>query len=167
MEKIKIGKIVNAVGLKGEVKVYNYSDRLERYEELERVIIDGRPVNIKGVRYKGNMIILKLAGVDDRNAAEAMKDKEVFITEDDLVELPEDTFYVRDLIGLDAVKGKDANFEKFGIIEDVIQNTAQDLYKIKTLDGKEILVPAVKAFVEEVNLEEGYVKINVIEGMID
>ena len=102
MERIKIGKIVNAVALRGEVKIYNYSD-LERFEELDTVILANRKQSkeykIENVRYQKNMVIVKFKGVNDRNQAEALKDFEVFITEEDLRELPEDTFYIRDLIG--------------------------------------------------------------------
>lgn len=99
MEKIKIGKIVNAVALRGEVKVYPYSDRKERFEELERILTEKNKkmevYPVEGVRYQKGMVILKLKGVDDRNAAEALKESDVLITEEDLPELPEDTFYVR------------------------------------------------------------------------
>ena len=98
MEKIKIGKIVNAVGLKGEVKVYHYSDYKERFEELDQIWIDGRKVAIEGVRYMKDMVILKLDGVSDRNGAEALKEQEVFIDESMLRVLPEDTYYVKDLM---------------------------------------------------------------------
>ena len=75
MEKIKIGKIVNAVALRGEVKVYSYSDRKERYEALKEILVEQKkgftPYEIQNVRYQKNIVILKLRGVDDRNAAEA------------------------------------------------------------------------------------------------
>ena len=94
MEKIKIGKIVNAVALRGEVKVYHYSDSKERFEELDQVIVErkgkSQVYEIEKVRYQKDMVILKLKGVDDRNAAEALKESDVLITEADLKELPED-----------------------------------------------------------------------------
>ena len=94
MEKIKIGKIVNAVALRGEVKVYAYSDRKERYEELKEILVENKkeltPYEIQGVRYQKNIVILKLKGVDDRNAAEALKERDIYITEADLPELPDD-----------------------------------------------------------------------------
>ena len=103
MEKIKIGKIVNAVALRGEVKVYSYSDRKERFEALKEILVEQKkgftPYEIQNVRYQKNIVILKLRGVDDRNAAEALKERDIYITEADLPELPDDTFYVRDLIG--------------------------------------------------------------------
>ena len=99
MEKIKIGKIVNAVGLKGEVKVYNYSDSEEVYERTPEIYAGDRLLKVQNVRMQKNMVILKLSGIDDRNAAEAAKGTELFITEADLPELPEGQFYIRDLIG--------------------------------------------------------------------
>lgn len=163
MEKIKIGRIVNAVALRGEVKVYNYSGYRERYEELDRIIVDSKEYDIERVRYQQQMVILKLSGVNDRNGAEAMKNKDVFITEEDLCELPEDTFYIRDLIGMKVV---DQSGE-IGKIKDVLQPSAQDVYVIRTLSDKEIMIPAVKEFVKEVNLEEGYVRVELIDGMLE
>ena len=94
MEKIKIGKIVNAVALRGEVKVYSYSDRKERYEALKEILVEQKkgftPYEIQNVRYQKNIVILKLRGVDDRNAAEALKERDIYITEADLPELPDD-----------------------------------------------------------------------------
>ncbi|MEE0742082.1 MAG: ribosome maturation factor RimM [Emergencia sp.] len=165
MEKIKIGRIVNAVALRGEVKVYNYSDRRERYEELSRIIVEDQEYEIEKVRYQQHMVILKLAGVDDRNGAEAMKNKDVFVTEEDLKELPEDTFYIRDLIGLDILEADSG--EKLGVLKDVLQPSSQDVYVVALTDGGEAMIPVVKEFIREVSVEEGFIKVKPIEGMID
>lgn len=165
MEKYKIGQIVNAVALKGEVKVYNYSDSKKRYEELETVIVGGKDYEIEKVRYQQNMIILKLAGIDDRNAAESLKGEAVEITEEDLRILPEDTFYIKDLIGLSVFDVK--KNEKIGVVKDIIQNSAQDIYQITLNDGRETLIPAVSEFIKEINIEKKCVKISPIEGMIE
>lgn len=165
MEKIKIGRIVNAVALRGEVKVYNYSGYRERYEELARIIVDDTPYEIEKVRYQQQMVILKLAGVNDRNAAEAMKNRDVFITEDDLAELPEDTFYIRDLIGLSVIDEETG--EAIGTIKDVLQPSSQDVYVVKLTAGGEAMIPAVSQFVRAVSLEEGFVKVHLIDGMIE
>lgn len=165
MEKIKIGRIVNAVALRGEVKVYNYSGYRERYEELDRIIAEDKEYKIEKVRYQQEMVILKLSGVDDRNAAEAMKNKDVFITEEDLLELPEDTFYIRDLIGLPVI---DIDTDKkIGTIKDVLQPSSQDIYVVKPEKGADVLIPAVSEFVKEVDIEEGYVKVHLIKGMME
>ena len=165
MEKIKIGRIVNAVALRGEVKVYNYSDYKERYEEIETIIVDEKEYEIEKVRYQQNMVILKLSGIDDRNASEAMKNKDVYITEGDLRELPEDTFYIRDLVGLDIVDIETGR--QLGTLKDVLQNSAQDIYQIELTGGGMGMIPAVSEFVKEINMEKGFIKVKLIEGMID
>ena len=169
MEKIKIGTIVNAVALRGEVKVYHFSDCKERFEELDEVILErkgkSQTYRIEKVRYQNDMVILKFKGVDDRNAAEALKESDVMITEADLKELPEDTFYVRDLIGCNVFNAETG--AEIGTIKDVLQNSAQDIYVIKTASGKDAMIPAVGDFVDEVNVEEKYVKVKLIPGLID
>ena len=169
MEKIKIGTIVNAVALRGEVKVYHFSDYKERFEELEEIIVErkgkGKTYKIENVRYQKDMAILKLKGVDDRNAAEALKEHDILITEDDLRELPEDTFYVRDLIGCSVLNAETG--AEIGTIRDVLQNSAQDIYVVKTAGGKDAMIPAVGDFVDEVNIEDKYVKVKLIPGLID
>ena len=127
MEKIMIGKIVNVVGLKGEVKVYNYSDSDEIYRTTEAVYVGDDLVGIENVRLQKNMVILKLAGISDRDGAEAVRGKELFITESDLPELPEGQYYIRDLIGMTVKK---ENGEILGKVSDVLQNTAQDIFEV-------------------------------------
>ena len=154
MEKIKIGKIVNAVALRGEVKVYSYSDRKERYEALKEILVDQK-----------NIVILKLRGVDERNAAEALKERDIYITEADLPELPDDTFYVRDLIGCEVRDEK--NGSVIGKIQDVLQGAAQDVYVITLLSGKETMIPAVAEFVKKVDMAQRIVTVALIPGFID
>lgn len=169
MERIKIGKIVNAVALRGEVKVYHYTDYKERFEEIGEILVESKgkyqPYRIENVRYQKNTAILKLKGVNDRNMAEALKERDIYITEDELRELPEDTFYVKDLIGCSVFNADTGKL--LGAIKDVLQNSAQDIYQIELLNGKEALIPVVGEFVKEVNIEEKYVKLQLIPGFID
>ena len=166
MEKIKIGKIVNAVALRGEVKVYSYSDRKERYKALKEILVEQKkgftPYEIQNVRYQKNIVILKLRGVDDRNAAEALKERDIYITEADL---PDDTFYVRDLIGCEVRDEK--NGSVIGKIQDVLQGAAQDVYVITLLSGKETMIPAVAEFVKKVDMAQRIVTVALIPGFID
>lgn len=164
MEKIKIGKIVNAVGLKGEVKVYNYSDSEEVYERTPEIYAGDRLLRVQNVRVQKNMVILKLSGIDDRNAAEAAKGTELFITEADLPELPEGQFYIRDLIGME-VEEQGGFFH--GVVTDVLQNTAQDIFEVKRDDGKTVLIPKVDAFVQKIDGKERLITVTLIEGLTD
>lgn len=164
MEKIKIGKIVNTVGLKGEVKVYNYSDSIEIYETIESIYVEDRLTVIENVRAQKNMVILKLEGADDRNAAEALRGKELYITEDDLPELPEGQYYVRDLIGM-SVTEEDGNL--LGHVTDVLQNTAQDIFEVESENGNKLLIPKVDQFVLDIDAEKREITVRLIEGMLD
>lgn len=164
MEKIKIGQIVNVVALKGEVKVYNYSGYKERFEELDYIYVEDKKTNIEKVRYMKETVILKLEGIEDRTAAEALKGKFVYIGEDQLRELPEDTYYIKDLIGLSVI---DENENKIGKLKDIIQNRAQDLYEIELENKNKTLIPAVEEFVLEINLDKKFIKVKLLEGILD
>lgn len=169
MEKIKIGKIVNAVALRGEVKVYSYAGSKERYEELAEILVEEKKglkaYEIEGVRYQKNIVILKLKGVNDRNAAEALKERDIYMNEEDLPELPEDTFYVRDLMGCEVRIGKTGAV--IGTIREVLQGAAQDIYVITLKNGKEAMIPAVAEFIKDVDMEARTVTVELIPGFID
>ena len=162
MDRIKGGKIVSAVGIKGEVKVYPYTDYPERFEELKGVYADGEWLEIDRVRYQKNMAVIKFAGTDDRNAAEALRDRYLTIDRKDLRQLDEDEYFIFDLIGLQAQK-EDGTF--LGTVSDVIQNTAQDLYEITTQNGQKYLIPAVREFVTNIDINHGIMRIKPIEGL--
>lgn len=164
MEKILIGKVVNVVGLKGELKVYNYSDNLERFETLDVIYIGEKKYNIEKVRYKSHMIILKIEGIDTREESESMKNLEVFIEESQLEELPEGVYYIKDMIGMKVVSDKD---EYIGELKDVLTNTAQKLYVVGR-DGKsDVLIPGVDEFILDINKDENKITVKVIEGLYE
>lgn len=164
MEKILIGKVTNAVGIKGELRVYNYSDSDEIYRNTSLIYMGDKLYKVEKVRMQKNMVVLKLKGIDDRNAAELAKGSEIFVTEADLPALPEGEFYVRDLIGMDVVTDEG---ELVGVVTDVIQNTAQDIFEIKTEDGKQVLIPKVDQFVLNIDGKERKITVHLIEGLLD
>lgn len=164
MENYKIGKIVNAVGLKGEVRVYNYSDYKERFSEIKNIFVEDKQYTILNARYMKDVAVLKLEGVEDRNGAEALKGKDLYITEDMLRVLPEDTYYIKDLVGLNVI---DDHGEHLGILSDVYQNNAQDLYEIQLENKKKILLPAVEEFVLDINMKERKMKVKLVDGLLD
>lgn len=164
LKRFKLGQIVNAVGLKGESKVYPYTDYKERFEELDSLYIENTVYKIEKVRYMGEMAIIKFAGVSDRNAAEALKGKYLYIDRENARELGEDEYFVPDLIGLQV---KDEAGENIGELCDVIQNSAQDVYEIKMPDGKTFMIPAVGEFILKVDMDNREMVVRLIEGMID
>ena len=184
MEKIKIAKIVNAVGLKGEVKVYNYSDVRERFEELDEIIISGKKresvKKILSVRYQGNMVILSLEGIDDRNASERARGMELFMDAADLPELEQGQFYVRDIVGFEV---RTSAGEVIGTLKDVLTNTAQDVYVVSRTDAeskaaakasgrpakvpRDIMIPGVPEFIRSVDTENKVITVELPEGLME
>lgn len=163
MEKVLIGKIVNAVGLKGEIKVYNYSDGIGIYEHVNALYVGDRIFNVQNVRLQKNMVVLKLDGIDDRDGAEKAKGGFVYVTEDDLPELPKGEHYVRDIIGME-VYLEDGS--RLGVMKDVIQNTAQDIFEVETDEGRQVLIPKVPDFVRDIDAHRRIITVRLIEGML-
>ena len=164
MEKVLIGKVVNVVGLKGELKVYNYSDGIEIYEDTPELYLGDTLYSVKSVREQKGMVVLGVEGIGDRDAAERMRGTEVFVTEADLPELPEGQFYVRDLIGMEVYED---NGELLGKVTDVIQNTAQDVFEIERQNGRQLLIPRVPEFVLNIDGEARRITVHLIDGMLD
>ena len=169
--KVLLGKIVGAQGIRGEVKIYAFGDAPSDFSKYEKALLvlpgdeesEAFPYEVEKARIQGNLAIVKFREVADRNAAESLRNAEVYVEEDDLEELPEDTFYVRDLEGLKVID--DDTDEEVGVISEVIQNAAQDVYMISFNDGGEALVPAVKEFIKLVDIDGGVIRIHFIEGM--
>lgn len=159
---IKIGKIVSPHGIKGHIKVYNYS-RLDRFEDIPEITINNNIFAIENISYVKNMVILKLQGIDDRNSAELLRGQDVFMDEKYLDDLNDDEYLIRDLIGLDVFKEGSSSIGK---VTNVLQYGPSDTYEIKMNNGKMAYVPAVKEFIKDVNLQEG-ITIETIPGLID
>lgn len=162
--RIKIGKVTAASGLKGEVRVYSYTENNDRFEKLEKIRLEDDEYRIEKVRFQKNMVILKLAGISDRNAAEALRNRFVYMEEEDLEELPEGEYYVKDLIGL---KAMDVKGDEIGIVTDILQNTPQDIYEIEKKDGKKALIPGVPDFLKKIDTENGVIVFDPAEGLLD
>ncbi|CUS99266.1 ribosome maturation factor RimM [Candidatus Chrysopegis kryptomonas] len=162
-----IGKILRPYGLRGQVCVKPITDFVERFKKLKRVYVGDNPVEVEEHQVVSSFlrdedVILKFKGVNDRTSAESFSGKFIYIPEEELVPLPEDSFYVHDLIGL---KVYDTNGNKIGVITDVWLLPANDVYVVES-KGKEILIPAIKDVVKEVDLEKKMMIIELIEGLI-
>jgi 16S rRNA processing protein RimM len=162
MEKIKLGKITAPVGIRGEVRVYPYTDIPERFSEIDELELDGRYVKIENARYMKDMAVLKLSCCPDRNAAEALRGKELFLDKERLWEVPEDTYFVEELIGL---KLYSESGEYVGELTDVSHGAAQDIYIIGKPDGKSFMLPAVREFIKDVDLDARRMTVHLIEGL--
>jgi len=162
---IKVGKIVNTHGVRGYVKCVPITDDLERFEELEYVYTEKDDTKriISDVWYRKGMVYLKLKNIDDMETAESFKDTYISILEDQLRELPEDSYYLFDLEGMD-VYSTDGDY--IGKISEIYQTGANDVYEVKNAD-KSRLIPAIKDVVKSVNVQDKKMIINVIEGLLE
>ena len=165
MEYIVVGKIVNTHGIRGEIKIYPYTDDIERFSNLKNVFIgqEKLSVEITNVKYHKNMILLKLKEFDNINEVIKFKEELVFIHEEDKVELSKDNYFIYELIDCNVF---DTDGNSLGYVKDVLQNSSNDIYVIKDKE-KEYLIPAVKQFIKEVNISEKRIVIDPIEGMIE
>ena len=164
MQRIKLGKITSPVGIKGEIRVYPYLDQA-RFSDIEKVCIENsQPAAIEKLRIDKNMLVIKLEDVNDRNASEMLRGKELYLPLGEKLDLGEDNYLIEDLIGLTV---KSESGEVLGKIKDVISRTVQDLYEIERLDGKSFLLPAVKEFIKNIDLEKQTMTVRLPEGITD
>lgn len=171
-EKLVIGRVGSAAGLRGEFRVNLYAAESANLKEGKHLLFrhsDEKSGEFeavcKSVRYQKDKPVIKVEGVEDRNAAEALRGMEVYIDETELDELPEGEHYVRNLIGCmvrDIASGSDV-----GVLTDVIQNTAQSVLEVKTPEGKEVLIPAVDAFMRNIDEEGRLIEVELIPGFLD
>ena len=170
MEKIIIGKITGAVGLKGEVKIYSYSGDPKRFEKTKTVTVKNTEMTVEKVRYRKNLVVVKFRGVNDRDAAERLRGNEVFMDESELEEKDDGSVYIRDMIGMDVVDRRSG--EVLGVLQDVLTDRPQDLYVVKRAGrekngGKQdFYIPAVDAFVKDIDTERGVMTVELIEVMM-
>ena len=171
MEKkmLKVGQIVNTQGIKGELRVYPLTDYKERFEELEWVYIDkyaDKRFYIEKVKYKNDLVILKMKEIEDINEAEKYKNCYLLIDKLNTRKLPENTYLIADLIDM-KVYSEENKF--LGILKDVLQAGGNDVYEISSPDrpGKNILIPAVGEFIKKVDFNNNTIVVKLIEGMLD
>lgn len=165
---LRVGVIANTHGIRGEVKVFPTTDEKERFKDLKKVILDmgkeQRVLEIQSVRFFKNLVILKFKGIDNINDIEMYKGKDLLVTREDAVPLEEGEYFIADLLDLDVYSDKD---EKIGVLYDVMQTGANDVYVVKTEEGKEILLPAIDECILDINLEESRMTVHIMEGLLD
>lgn len=163
---LETGKITGTHGLKGEVRVQPWADSPEFLAEFDELYLDkgAKKIEIKAARVHKNMLIMKIKGVDTIDDAEKLRNKVLYMDRDD-VELEEGAYFIQDLIGLDVLD--DETGEKIGTLADVSETGANDVYHIKTDDGKEYLIPVIPDVVKDISLEDGIIRVFKMKGLFD
>lgn len=160
---LEIGKVTNAHGVMGEVKVQPWCDSPEFLCQFKTLYVDKAhwPIKVERARPHKNMVILKLEGVTDMNGALAMRNAILHIDRKD-ANLPEGSFFLADIEGLEA---RDAQTgEVLGKVAEILTLPANNVYVIRG-GQRELMIPAVPAFVAETNVEGGFIRVNMIEGI--
>lgn len=167
-ERLQVGVIASTHGVRGEVKVFPTTDDVRRFKKLKEVILDtgkeNRILEIEQVKFFKQFAILKFKGIDTLDEVEKYRKKSLYVTRENAVRLNKDEYFIADLIGL---KVLDEAGEALGELEDVIETGANDVYQIKMNDGRQLLLPAVRQCVLEVDVEAGFMKIHILEGLLD
>ncbi len=162
----EIGKIVNTQGIKGVVRVIPMTDDITRFELLKKVYVCGKTEDvyeIDNVSYHKQFVLLKFKGVDDMTTAELkLKNKILKIDDSDALPCDEDEFYIRDIMGCVVVTTEG---ETLGEVKDILFTGANDVYIID-YNGKEILIPATKNCVQEIDIENKKITIELLKGLI-
>ena len=159
-----MGKITNVRGLNGEVKVQTWTDHPEDILHLKKVYIESRIYEIQRMNTAGQTVTAKFCGIDDREAAEALRDK-VLYAERKMFKLRKGVYFIRELIGLDVIDA--VTGEQYGKIVEVFQTGANDVYSVLGKDGRDRLIPAIKDVIVGVDIEKGIMRISPIEGLFE
>ena len=165
---LQVGIITSTHGVRGEVKVYPTTDDPRRFRRLKEVVLDtGREklnLEIEGVKFFKQFVILKFKGLDNINDIEKYRQKSLYVTRKNAVRLQRDEYFIADLIGL---KVQDEDVTELGTVKDVIETGANDVYEVEMADGRSLLLPAIKQCILNVDVENGMMQVHVLEGLLD
>lgn len=169
MEKyFRVGVIANTHGIRGEVKVYPTTDDINRFKKLKKCILDtGKEyidLNVESVKFFKNMVILKFKEYDNINDIECYKGKDILVSRDNAVKLEKGEYYIADILGAKVIL---EDGSEFGVLEDVMQTGANDVYVVKTLDNKEVLLPKIDECVKKLDIENKIVTVHIMKGLLD
>mgnify|MGYP003378941346 FL=1 len=166
-QMFQVGVISSTHGVRGEVKVYPTTDDVKRFKKLKEVILDtGREqklLEIETVKFFKQFVILKFKGIDSINDIEKYKGKSLLVDREHAVKLKKDEYFIADMIGMRVVT---EDGEAFGTLKEVIETGANDVYIIDTKEHGEVLVPAIKQCILDVDIENSTMCIHLLEGLV-
>lgn len=167
ISELQVGVITQTHGIKGEVKVFPTTDDVGRFKKLKEVIMDtGRErlnMEIEGVKFFKQYAIVKFKGYDSINDIEKYKSAKLYVTRDKAVKLKKDEYFIADLIGLDVVTDEG---EQFGKMKDVLTTGANDVYVVERGNGTEVLLPAIRECVKNIDMEKRQITVHIMDGLL-
>lgn len=166
-EYFEIGQIVNTSGLKGEIKIKPFTDDITKFNNFKTIYVsvkkELKEFKIEKVRFSKNMVFLKLKGIDTIEEAENYRNLYIKRKRDKEEKLEEDTYYIVDLIGC-KVYADDQ--KELGEVVDVFSTGSNDVYVVKDELGKQVLLPAIKDVIKNVDIENRTIIVHLLEGLI-
>lgn len=166
-ELLQVGVITSTHGIKGEVKVFPTTDDAARFRELKQVILDtGKEqilLEIQNVKFFKQYVILKFKGIDNINDVEKYRKMPLLVTREDAVALEEDEYFITDMIGMQVLT---EDGEKFGVLKDVMETGANDVYVIESIRHGEVLVPAIHECILSIDIDKQEMQIHLLEGLL-
>jgi 16S rRNA processing protein RimM len=164
-EYIAVGRILKAYGNFGWIRVLVYSGILNRFESLKLIYMQGsggmEGKILRSNKVQGGEVLLKIDDINDRESAKQLIGKEIFLPENEAVELPEDYHFIHDLIGMEVF---DIENIFIGYLEEVLKMGGNDVYVVRH-EGSEILIPAVSEFVKKVDVKKQKIFVRLWEEM--
>lgn len=165
---IRIGQIINTHGHRGELKVFPLTDDISRYSDLEHVYIkrgDGyKSYEVSGIRFHQGLVLLSLREVLDMNEAEKYKGLYLELPENELRKLPEGHYYIFQLVGLKVYEQE----KLLGEITDIFKTGSNDVYVVESKERKKpLLIPALKDVVKNIDIDKGFIKVELPMGLED
>lgn len=164
---LQVGVIASMHGVRGEVKVFPTTDDVTRFKKLKKVILDAGkeqiPLEVEGVKFFKQFAILKFKGIDNINDIEKYKGKPLLVERKDAVKLKKDEYFIADMVGIEVFT---EDQEKLGTLKDVIETGANDVYAVELMDGGEVLIPAIKQCILDVDIEGRKMTVHLLDGLM-
>ena len=165
MNSILIGKIVNVHGIKGEVKIYTYTDDIKNLSKLKKMYFDKNMQDehkVLSSKIQNNMLIVKFEGIDDVDVANKLRDTDVYTKKEEIKQ--KDTYYIEDLMSCEVIKLEDESL--IGKVAYVFSTGANDVLEIDLVDGKKVYFPMIKDVIKNVDIENKKIFVSVMEGLM-
>lgn len=165
---LQVGAITQPHGVHGEVKVFPTTNDVRRFKKLKEVILDTgkekKTLEIEGVKFFKQYAILKFKGFDSINDIEKYKGKPLLVTRENAVKLGRDEYFIADLIGLAVYDDQD---QYLGVLTNVIETGANDVYEVKFEDGRQVLFPAIKQCILNVDMDSRKMTVHIMDGLLE
>lgn len=165
---LQVGVITATHGIRGEVKVFPTTDDPRRFKKLKSCILDtGREkmeLEVESCKFFKQFVILKFKGIDNINDIERYKQCGLFVTREHAVRLKRNEYFITDMLGSKVVDEED---KELGTLKEVLRTGANDVYVVEQENGKEVLLPAIKQCVLDVDIENKVIRVHIMEGLLD